>query len=246
MAWGSASGAPGAAPSAVTPAQQPAKTTSAAGGLAKLFPQGTPGLPASSTSAAGWGANTSAPYLANMPAMGATGSKPGRDATAAAPTYGSQSGPTAVEDWFNQRASGTDPGWEYATGRAQDQINNQYAARGGYNSSGATQSLSDMYANATSQREGQLDTLANSATIAHQNALNEMFNVGGGIASGQAGTAATYDTASGAAQGQGLQNTLNLGAAKNGVDAANTQSEISLATNAIKAYQGGSGGKSGS
>lgn len=229
--------------------------------VASASQQGVPGQQASRGSTGfGGGTQTSATTggpLASMwggaTSMGPMGAgtgqgawrAPGSAAPAGASTTGANSGPTTVEDWFQKRASSTDPGWEYATGRAQDQINNQYAARGGYNSSGATQSLSDMYANATSQRESQLDSLANEATSAHQNALNEMFNVQGGLAGGQAGTAAGYDTASGSAQSQGLQNDLNLALNKSTIDQTNNQAKLDYETNIAKTLVGATSGAKG-
>lgn len=147
-------------------------------------------------------------------------------AAASAPAYGSQSGPTYAEDRYTSRANGTDPGWEYATGRATDQINKQYAARGGYNSSGAMNSIGDMFANATSQREGQLDQLAGAATSAHQNALNSMFTTGTNIANGVTGAGAPGTAGAGDAQTQNLRSQLDLMLAKNGVDQKTRQGQL--------------------
>lgn len=181
-------------------------------------------------------------------------------AEAPASTYGSQSGPGILDQWFNQRASGTDPGWEYATGRATDAINNQYAARGGYNSSGATQSIGDMFANATAQRESQLDSLATGASNEHQNSLNSMFTQGLGIANGVSGAGEQYGLASGTEQQQNTQNQIYLSLTKAGVDAKTAQAEAAAISggfntvnsiaqsgpdNLSKIMGGGSGGGGG-
>lgn len=161
------------------------------------------------------------------------------------PAYGSESGPTYAEDRYTSRANGTDPGWEYATGRATDQINRQYAARGGYNSSGAMNSIGDMYANATSQREGQLDTLANQATGAHQTALDRMFEHGMGLANGQSGNAAAYDSATGGAMSDGMQQQLQLALSKMGIDPAKSQGELNTLMTLFKTGASAAGGRGG-
>lgn len=159
------------------------------------------------------------------------------------PQGGSQSGPGIMEQWFNQRASGTDPGWEYGMGRATDSINKQFAARGGYNSSGAMQSLGDMYANAQSQREGQLDTLAGGASSEHRGRQNDMFSQGMGLAQGQAGTAGAYDQAQGSAQSQQLANQLMLQLTKSGVDQATAQAQVNAILGLGKSTASVVGGK---
>lgn len=156
---------------------------------------------------------------------------------------GTESGPGILGQWFNQRATGTDPGWEYATGRATDSINKQYTARGGYNSSGATGALSDMYANATSQREGQLDSLAGGASMEHQNTLNGMFTEGNALASGQAG-AVGGNTALGAAGMSGAsRDQIDLLLAKNGVDQKTRQGELDAIFGAGGIAASAAGGK---
>lgn len=229
------------------------------GALASPLPQKSPPPGAPPAAGAGkplqqlFGQNRTGNYNpnANNPLLqytqqtpGATQARMNPPAPAVAPDpYGSQSGPTAVEDRYNQRANGTDPGWEYATGRAQDQINRQYAARGGYNSSGAMNSISDMYANATSQREGQLDTLSNEATGAHQNALNSMFTNGLGVANGLTQAGAAGAAGAGGAMTQDQQQQMQLYLAKLGVDQSKTQGEIngltSIGSLGAKAIGGG-------
>lgn len=199
-------------PSSVGGAYGPSNRTSP-GAAAMQYPRlPVPASPAAATAKA-W--NPPAPAAAPAPAA------------PAGPTYGTQSGPGILDQWFNERASGTDPGWEYAMGRAGDSINNQYAARGGYNSSGATQSLSDMYANATTQRESQLDALATGASNEHQNSLNSMFTQGLGIANGASGAGEAYGTASGTEQQQNTANQTYLMLTKAGVDAKTAAAEAS-------------------
>lgn len=188
------------------------------------------------------GAN--APTLDNW--MGAAGKyfggAAGDTAAPAAPTAGTQSGPGILENWFNQRANGTDPGWEYGMGRASDQINRQYAARGGYNSSAATQSLSDMYSNSVSQREGQLDQLAGGASGEHQRRLEDMFSEGLGIAGGEAGVAGAYDQSAGGAMQSGQRAKLELMLSKAGVDQKTAQAELDAIFGVAK-IGAGAGGK---
>lgn len=122
--------------------------------------------------------------------------------------YGTESGPGIMQQWFGQRATGTDPGWEYEMRRAGTALNNQYAARGMYNSGAATQGLGDMYAGAVANREGQLDQLAGGASAERANQLTTMLGLGTGLAGGQAGLGAAYDTS--AANAMSGANSLGL------------------------------------
>lgn len=131
------------------------------------------------------------------------------------PTYGTMSGPGLLDQWFNERATGTDPGWEYTTGRNATALNNQYAARGGYNSGAATQGLGDMYSNEEAQRESQLDSLAGGASGENQANLNSLLGLGMGLAGGEAGTGAAYDT--GAASAMSGANNTGLGIGAQGI-----------------------------
>lgn len=107
--------------------------------------------------------------------------------------YGSQSGPGILESWFNQRASGTDPAFNYAAERGMETLGNRSAAAGNFNSGAARQQESDFYANLVAQRMGQLDQLAAGASGEHIGRLGLMFNQGLGLAGGQAGQASAYD-----------------------------------------------------
>lgn len=107
--------------------------------------------------------------------------------------YGTESGPGILENWFNQRATGTDPAFEYASRRGMEELGNRYSAGGSYNSGAARQGESDFMANLIAQREGQLDTLAGGASGEHMGRLNAMFNQGLGLAGGEAGTMGAYD-----------------------------------------------------
>jgi hypothetical protein len=106
---------------------------------------------------------------------------------------GTQSGPGIIGQWFNERANGTDPGWEYGVNRGMTALNNQYGAAGDAFSGAAQQAKSDFLANAMSQREGQLDALAGGYSAENQGAINSMLNSGLGIAGGEAGTMGGYD-----------------------------------------------------
>lgn len=139
---------------------------------------------------------------------------PGSDAAMAAapPTYGTQSGPNLMDQWFNERASGTDPGYEYATSRGLTSLDNAAAARGGFNGGASMQQDSDYLANMGSQREGQLDQLAGGAQSADQSQLNTMLGMGMGLAGGQAGLGAAYDTSGANAMSAANSTGLSLGA----------------------------------
>lgn len=143
------------------------------------------------------------PNLPNSTVPGAAG---------AAPTYGTQSGPNLMDQWFGERASGTDPGYEYATSRGLTSLDNAAAARGGFNGGASMQQDSDYLANMGSQREGQLDQLAGGAQSADQSQLNTMLGLGMGLAGGQAGLGAAYDTSGANAMSAANSTGLSLGA----------------------------------
>jgi hypothetical protein len=74
---------------------------------------GTPVAPGSTPlgQAAGYtGASTGGMHAA--PATTPTSPASATPSSSAAPTYGTQSGPGLLDQWFNERASGTDPGYE--------------------------------------------------------------------------------------------------------------------------------------
>jgi hypothetical protein len=133
-------------------------------------------------------------------------------AAAATPTSGTQSGPGVLDQWFNERASGTDPGYDYASQRGLTALGNQQAARGGYDSGAGLQQDSDFMANMGAQRESQLDSLATGASNENQNSLNSMFNQGDTLAAQQAGLGATYDTTGANAMSSANNTGLQYGA----------------------------------
>jgi len=158
---------------------------------------------------------------------------PGAPATPPSP-YGTESGPGILEQWFNQRANGTDPGWEYGMGRATAELNRQSAARGGFNSSASMRSLSDLYSGAVSQRESQLDALAGGASGEHQGRLNSMFNEALGLANGQAGTGSGYDINTGNNMSQMDIAQIQLALDKAGVDQKTRQAILGTITSGIQ------------
>jgi len=157
--------------------------------------------------------------------------------------YGSQSGPGLLEQWFNERANGTDPGWDYATKRGLASIDSGAAARGSFNSSANAQNESDFMANMAAQREGQLDALAGGASGERQGLLNTMFGSANSLAGGQAGTASNYDMASAGAQSSALNAIIQMMLGKAGVDSQATQAGINNVTSLggllAKLYGGG-------
>lgn len=156
---------------------------------------------------------------------------------------GTQSGPGILEQWFNERANGTDPAYEYALQRGTQNINDQYAARGGYNSGAAVRSISDLTANLGAQRQSQLDALASGASGEHQRRLEDMFNEGTGLASGQAGTAGGYDMAAGSAMSQSQIQQIELQLAQAGVDQKTRQGIVDALASLGKTGAGIAGGK---
>jgi hypothetical protein len=92
------------------------------------------------------------------------GMAPAQQAAPQQSPYGSQSGPGILESWFNQRANGTDPAYEYAMQRGGDAIDTRMAAGGSFNSGARGQQQSDFAANMAAQRMGQLDALAGGAS----------------------------------------------------------------------------------
>lgn len=138
--------------------------------------------------------------------------------------YGSQSGPGILESWFNQRANGTDPAYEYALKRGGDDLDSRMSAGGSFNSGARGQQLSDFYANMGAQREGQLDALAGGASGEHQNRVNSMFGQGLGLAGGESGINSAYDLSAGNAMSDALKALLGYTQGKSGVDDKSRQS----------------------
>lgn len=172
---------------------------------------GTPEQQAGAGSAAGAAAWSAGNNQANNPAVNPNLGLPSLTATSGtAPTYGTQSGPGILQQWFNERANGTDPGYEYATGRGLTALNNQYDARGAFDSGASEQGDSDYLANMGSQREGQLDTLASGASNEYANQISQMLGAGMGLGSGEAGTAGQYDTGAAANWANSMNTGLSL------------------------------------
>lgn len=153
--------------------------------------------------------------------------------------YGSQSGPGILEQWFNERANGTDPAFEYAMKRGTDQLNNQFSAAGSFNSGAARQADSDLYANLVSQRMGQLDALAGGASGEHQGRLNSMFGQAEALARGQAGLGSAYDLGAAGNMGAANQAQQNMALNKAGVDSAANQGLFNNVLSLYGAYKSG-------
>lgn len=151
---------------------------------------------------------------ADQPAPGVNPT-PGAANGPPAPTYGTHSGPGVLEQWFDERANGTDPGYEYATKRGLTSLDNAAAARGGFNGGASMQQDSDFLANSAAQREGQLDTLASGASGERQANLNSMLGLGMGLAGGQSGLGAAYDV--GGANAMSAANSTGLGLGAQGI-----------------------------
>jgi hypothetical protein len=143
----------------------------------------------------------------------------------ASPT-GSESGPGILENWFNQRAAGTDPAFEYASKRGMETLGSRYGAAGAFNSGAARQGESDLMANLVAQRMGQLDSLAGGASGEHMGRLSQMFNQGMGIAGGQAGLSSAYDLGAAGNMQAANQAQQQMALNKAGVDAKANQGLI--------------------
>lgn len=164
------------------------------------------------------------------PSVSATNTAP------AASPYGTESGPGILEQWFNQRASGTDPGYDYAVSRGLKDLNTASAARGNFNSGAAAQQSGDYLANMGAQREAQLDSLAGGASGEHQGRLNSMFGQGQALASGQAGLAGQYDLGAAGAWSNADVAQLQMMLQKAGVDSQAQQGLINNILGGAKAY----------
>ncbi len=163
---------------------------------------------------------------------------PGGPAAGGAPAtpgdpYGSQSGPGILESWFNQRANGTDPAYEYAMGRGMDSIDNRMSAGGSFNSGARGQQLSDFGANMGAQRMGQLDSLAGGASGEHQGRINAMMSQGMGLAGGQSGLNTAYDLAGLDSMNKANEAIIGMGLGRAGVDSKANQGMIN---NILGAY----------
>lgn len=160
-------------------------------------------------------ANQNAPTAPPLPGGGKPAAAPG---SGAEPAMGTESGPGILENWFNRRASGTDPAYEYTMGRGMDAIDNRMAAGGSFNSGARGQQLSDFGANMGAQRMSSLDSLAGGASGEHQGRLNSMFQQMLGLSSGQAGLAGAYDISAANNMSASDQAILQMMLNKAGVD----------------------------
>jgi hypothetical protein len=158
---------------------------------------------------------------------------------------GTESGPGILENWFNQRATGTDPAFEYASKRGMETLGNRYAAGGSFNSGARAQGESDFMANLVAQRMGQLDSLAGGASGEHAGRIAQMFGTGNQIAGGQAGLASAYDLGAAGNMSAAQQAQQQMALNKAGVDAKANQGLIGNAMNLYGLYQAGNRGGGG-
>jgi len=157
--------------------------------------------------------------------------------------YGTESGPGILESWFNQRANGTDPAFEYASKRGMETLGNRYAAAGSFNSGARAQGDSDFMANLVAQRMGQLDSLAGGASGEHAGRLAQMFGAGNQIAGGQAGLSSAYDLGAAGNMQAANQAQQQMALNKAGVDAKANQGLINTGLQIYGLSQmGGRGG----
>lgn len=202
---------------ATTPLRSSASTTPATGpmtsmfsfpGIGKMNAGSSPGSYTGPVSAGGGTTGTmgatgmpaspptpASPYAYNPTSTPSTFSPASSPAAAATPDYGTNSGPGIMQQWFNERATGTDPGWEYGNKVGLTALDNAAAARGGYNSGAAEANDSNFMANSLAQREGQLDALAGGASAENTAETGQMVGLGMGLAGGEAGLGGAYDVA---------------------------------------------------
>jgi len=151
---------------------------------------------------------------------------------------GQAGGLTNQEELYNERKNGTDPAAAYMDKRAIDQINNQLAARGRYNSGPGVRQISDYEANANAQRSQQLASLAGGADSsrlgldsAYGNAasgasgeqsgyFNDLEHNSQSLAQAKADTFGHYSDEAGQAYTQGQLAKIEAYLAAQGVDAA--------------------------
>ncbi len=158
-------------------------------------------------------------------------------------TPGTESGGGILENWFNARASGSDPAYEYAMKRGGDEIDNRMSAGGSFNSGARGQALTDFAANMGAKRLGQLDTLAAGASGEHLGRLGMMFNQGLGIAGGKAGLSTAYDLGAAGNMDAANRAQQQMFLNKAGVDSQFAQGRLNSLINAYAAYESGGGSK---
>jgi hypothetical protein len=154
---------------------------------------------------------------------------------------GTESGGGILENWFNARATGTDPASEYAMKRGMNAIDDRMSAGGSFNSGVRGQQISDYAANVEAQRMGQLDALAGGASGEHLGRLNMMFNQGMGLASGQAGLSSQYDLGAAGNMDAANRAQQQMFLNKAGVDSQYAQGRLNTLAGAYSAYQSGKG-----
>lgn len=159
-----------------------------------------------------------------------------------APGWGSESGPTYLEQRYTDRLNGVDAAANYALKRGGDDIDRRMMAGGAFNSGARGQQLSDFGANVYAKSQEQLDQLAAGATGARQRKLESMFGQGLGIAGGMAGVQSLYDTASAGYTNQGNQTALGLGINKAGVDSQANQQFLNNVFSGLSLGTGFGGG----
>jgi hypothetical protein len=158
---------------------------------------------------------------------------------ASTPTMGTESGPGILENWFQQRSTGTDPAYEYTLKRGGDAIDRRMAAGGSFNSGARGEQLSDFGANMGAQRQGQLDSLAAGAAGEHRGRLQDMFGIMSGLAGGQAGLAGAYDLTAAKGMSDSDNAILQMLLNKAGVDGKADQGFLNNLFSAITLGQGG-------
>ena len=152
-------------------------------------------------------------------------------------SYGSKL--SDVEDLYNQRKNGVDPAAAYEDSRATEQINNQLAARGGYNSGAGTRQIDDYYANVGAQRSKQLaDLAATSSDAANKRATYRSGAAGDADRSRHDINSALGNAAAGASGEQSdYYNNVTGQSVKLAADRAGVQAD--LGSKAIEAYKSG-------
>lgn len=141
-------------------------------------------------------------------------------------TYGR--GPTDVEQLYSERKGGNDPAAAYQDQRATEQINNQLAARGRYNSGPGVREISDYLANANAQRSQQLAGLSEASSGAAGQRAGYMAGLAGQTDQNRLSATSLRGQLAQNADSMNLQGRNYLGGLASGVDSNQLQRQQQL------------------
>ena len=96
--------------------------------------------------------------------------------------HGDYTGDGYLEDLYKQRMAGTDQYYNRVLERGTESLNNQFAARGGYNSGAALRAIGDYQANVNAQDFRDRSSLAAAASGEQRNRQLDQWNMLSGLA----------------------------------------------------------------